>query len=187
LNRKLKEIVAIRTGIFLKPSENGDTAYIQPKYFDQSGELNTGLERDVNSYKISQKHFLEQGDILFAAKGTKNFAATVELQNDKAVASTSFFVLSPSQEIVTAEYICWFLNQEQTKRLLKREARGSAIVSIPKSTLSNIEVPVPSLEQQAVIVKLAELRKSEKQLQSELNIKMDKLIRTKILKSLKSN
>ena len=38
-------------------------------------------------------HILRQGDVLFAAKGTKNFAALYESKYHTAVASTSFFVI----------------------------------------------------------------------------------------------
>jgi len=186
LKKKLSEIASIRTGIFLKPSDNGNCIYVQPKYFDNSGELVTELEPDVNTYSFSGKHLLEEGDILFAAKGTRNFTTSIKLNGERAAASTSFFVIKTNHEIIPG-YIKWYLNQPSCLNLLKRQAKGSAMASISKKTLANIEIPIPEIDKQNTIIKISELRKTEKKLTERLTMKMDQLIHANIFNSLKSN
>lgn len=186
MNRKLNKIASIRTGVFLKPSDNGDVFYIQPKYYDKDGELITSLDKDVSSIQISDKHLLKKGDVLFAAKGIRNFATVIDLDDQYAVASTSFFVIRSYGDVIP-DYIQWFLNQSPTLKKLKRQAKGSAIASISKQTLAGIQIQVPTIEKQNLIVNLSKLRKEEKRLLDQLAIKKDQMINANIFNSLKSN
>ena len=80
MKKELKHIAKIQTGVFAKTVAKGDIAYLQPKYFDEQGKLTVNLEPDLNSVGVSEKHILKQGDIIFAAKGSKNFAFHFKLQ-----------------------------------------------------------------------------------------------------------
>ena len=77
---KLKHISFIQTGVFAKPVKEGQIVYLQSKHFDENGILKTSLYPDLKAEDISEKHLLNNGDIIFAAKGTKNFAALVRKQ-----------------------------------------------------------------------------------------------------------
>ena len=92
LKTLIKNITTIQTGLFAKPSGSGDLVYLQSKHFDEFGQLQTVLHPDLKAESISEKHLLKEGDVLFAAKGNKNFATVFENHNEAAVASTSFFV-----------------------------------------------------------------------------------------------
>jgi len=74
----LKHIASIQTGVFAKPIQKGEIVYLQSKHFDENGELTEILYPDLNVDSKINKHLLEKGDVLFAAKGTKNFAAWYE-------------------------------------------------------------------------------------------------------------
>lgn len=158
MNKKLNEIATIRTGVFLKPSDNGDVAFIQPKYFDEHGVLITSLEPDVNSINISEKHFLVEGDVLYAAKGRKNFAYKISSVKDRCVASTSFFIISVEDDQVLPDFITWFLNQKHVNKMITSMARGSAIRSIPKEVLANLSIPIANRKKQEIIIKLENLK-----------------------------
>ena len=80
----LKEIANIQTGIFAKPEAEGEIVYLQSKYFDENGKLNSILHPDLKQGKVTEKHMLRDGDVLFAAKGTKNFATWYEAKNQPA-------------------------------------------------------------------------------------------------------
>ena len=91
MKKILKDIATIQTGIFGKTESKGDIVYLQAKHFSETGQLHTILHPDLKADNITDKHLLRTGDVLFAAKGTKNFAAVFENHNEPAVASTSFF------------------------------------------------------------------------------------------------
>ena len=131
----IKDITNIQTGLFAKPSGIGEVVYLQSKHFDEHGQLHSELHPDLMTDGISEKHLLKDGDVLFAAKGTKNFAAVFENHNEPSVASTSFFVIRPTDNKVLPQFLAWFLNNHTTQTLLKGQAIGTSIPSISKQVL----------------------------------------------------
>ena len=184
LKKKLGNIAALRTGVWAKPHLNGDVVYLQAKHFDEEGNVAAKLHPDLFIEEISQKHFLQPGDIIFAAKGIKNFAAIFEAHNQPAVASTSFFVISLSDDGVLPEYLAWFLNHTETQKYLKTFARGTSIASISKSVLEDLEIPVPDISIQKTILKISELRKRERTLIREIDELKEQQIQQKIMNSI---
>ena len=129
------------------------------------------LHNDLKMTNINSRHLLRDGDILFAAKGAKNFAALYNSENKLAVASTSFFVIRLTDAIRTKllpEFLVWFINNPPSLKLLKDQAIGTAIVSISKSVLADLEIPIPGVAQQKAILKIAELRNKERKIKSEI-------------------
>jgi hypothetical protein len=98
LKTLIKDITHIQTGLFAKPMGEGDVTYLQAKHFNEFGQLTEQLHGDLLSSKIAPKHILQHGDVLFSAKGSKNFAAVFENHNEPSVASTSFFVIRPTDK-----------------------------------------------------------------------------------------
>ncbi len=107
----IKDITNIQTGLFAKPSGMGELVYLQSKHFDEYGQLHAVLHPDLLADSISEKHLLKDGDVLFAAKGTKNFATVYEKHNLPAVASTSFFVIRLSNKMIWEHLLFQFQNQ----------------------------------------------------------------------------
>ena len=64
----LKHIAFIQTGIFAKPTKEGQIVYLQAKHFDENGILRSSLYHDLKAESISEKHLLQNGDIIFSAK-----------------------------------------------------------------------------------------------------------------------
>lgn len=117
---------------------------------------------------------------MFAAKGTKNFAAWYESEEMPAVASTSFLVIRLHDRNVLPGYLTWFLNHSSTQTLLKGQARGSAIASISKAVLSELEIPIPNIHKQELILQLFKLRNKEKNLIQQIKNLREKEIQTKL-------
>ena len=172
----IKDITNIQTGLFAKPAGIGELVYLQSKHFDEYGQLHSVLHPDVVAEGISEKHLLKNGDVLFAAKGTKNFAAVFENHNEPSVASTSFFVIRPEDKKVLPQYLAWFLNNHTTQTLLKGQAIGTSIPSISKQVLENLEIPVPNIEIQKAILQITKLRNKEKSLKQKIETLREKQI-----------
>lgn len=164
----LKHITSIQTGVFAKPIQKGEVVYLQAKHFDESGELAEILYPDLDLDSKIGKHLLKKGDVLFAAKGSKNFAAWYENDKMPAVASTSFFVIRLIDNNVLPGYLTWFLNHPSTQTLLKGQARGSSIASISKAVLSELEIPIPSIQKQELILRIFKLRNRERTLKQQI-------------------
>jgi len=185
LKTLLKNIATIQTGVFAKPAHNGDIVYLQARHFDENGLLLGELHPDLMADDISEKHFLKPGDVLFAAKGTKNFAAVFEDHNPPSVASTSFFVIRILYEVVLPQYLAWYLNNPDTQQFLKNLARGTSIASISKSVLDDLEISIPDFKTQKLILKITQLRNTEKGLKQEIEVLREKHIHQLIINAIK--
>ena len=181
----IKDITNIQTGLFAKPAGIGEVVYLQSKHFDEYGQLHSALHPDLLAEGISDKHLLKDGDVLFAAKGTKNFAAVFENHNEPSVASTSFFVIRPTDKKVLPQYLAWFLNNHTTQTFLKGQAIGTSIPSISKQVLENLEITVPNIETQKAILQITKLRNKEKSLKQRIDTLREKLIQQQIINAIK--
>ena len=180
----IKDITNIQTGLYAKPAGIGELVYLQSKHFDEYGQLHSVLHPDLVAEGISEKHLLREGDVLFAAKGTKNFAAVFENHNEPSVASTSFFVIRPTDKKVLPQYLAWFLNNHTTQTLLKSQAIGTSIPSISKQVLENLEITVPGMETQKAILQIIKLRNKEKLLKQKIETLREKQIQQQIIKAI---
>lgn len=181
----LKYIARIQTGVFAKTVSKGEIIYLQAKHFDENGELIETLYPDVNADGKIDKHLLRKGDVLFAAKGTKNFAALFDNENIPAVASTSFFVMRLFDKNVLPGYFTWFLNHPDTQLLLKAKALGTSIPSISKQVLEALEITIPTIEIQNAILQITKLRNREKALKQQIEILREQQIQQQIINSIK--
>ena len=184
----LKHIALIQTGIFAKPANEGQIVYLQAKHFDETGILKSSLFHDLKTEDISEKHLLKNGDIIFAAKGMKNFAALYENKNQPAVASTSFFVIRLNEDFqdrILSEYLTWFLNSASSQNYLKSQAVGSSLVSISKSVLDELEVSIPDMNTQKAILRITHLRRTERKLQQQIDLLREKQIQQQMINALK--
>ena len=180
----MKHIAFVHTGIFAKTTKEGQIVYLQAKHFDENGILKSSLYPDLRAESISEKHLLHNGDIIFAAKGTKNFAALYENKNRPAVASTSFFVIrikKDFQDKILPEYLTWYLNQQSTQNYLKSKAIGSSIASISKPVLEELEVPTLEVVNQKKLLRIAYLRNIERKLQQQIEMLREKQIQQQII------
>lgn len=181
----LKDIAIIQSGVFAKPISKGEVVYLQAKHFTETGQLQAVLHPDLKADSITEKHLLRSGDVLFATKGSKNFAAVFENHNEPAVASTSFFVIRLHERNILPEYLVWFINHPTTQRLLKGKAIGTSIVSISKSVLDELEISIPNIETQKAVLKITELRNEEKKLNNEIQSLREKQIQQQIINAIK--
>lgn len=180
----IKHISNIQTGLFAKPTGIGEVIYLQSKHFNDHGQLLSIPHPDLMAQHISDKHILRGGDVLFAAKGSKNFATVYEEHNAPAVASTSFFVLKLTNLHVLPEYLTWFLNSPPIQLILKGQAIGSSMPSISKQVLENLEIIIPSIQTQNTILEITKLRNREKSLKIDIETLREKQIQQQIFEAI---
>lgn len=184
----LFDIVSIQTGLFAKTTLHGDFVYLQSKHFDENGLLKSILQPDLKANSHTEKHLLKPGDVLFASKGTKNFAAVYVSKNNPAVASTSFFVIRLKDEYrnrVLPQYLSWAINHSTSQKFLKENAIGSAMVSISKVVLGQLEILIPPLETQKKILHINDLYTREKKLKQKIELLRNQKVQQQIFNSIK--
>ncbi len=185
---ELGQIASIQTGLFAKPVSKGDIVYLQAKHFNENGVLNSTLYPELKMENKIEKHLLKHGDVLFAAKGSKNFATWYEDKNKPAVASTSFFVIRILEEFqskILPEFLVWILNNPNSQKFLKGKAIGTSIASISKSVLEELEISIPDEGMQELILSIIHLRKKEINLKQQIESLRELQLQNQILKAIK--
>lgn len=180
---QLKDIAAILTGVYNKPTISGNAIYLQVSMFDQYGRVLPGVKPNI-TIEGNNKHLLTQGDVLFAAKGSNNFAVEYSPATGPAIASSTFLIIKPmntNKQGMVPGYMAWYLNHPNTQKLLKSKAIGSSMPSISKKVLEELEIPVPSLERQQQILKIQDLRNQQKQITQRLEELREQTIQHQLL------
>ena len=170
-DQRIADIASVRTGIYAKPAISGVARYLQVRDFDEFGRLDARVKPQLTLKGELERHLLAEGEILFAAKGTYNFATVYEASMGPAVASSSFLVITIANSLrgsVRPDFLAWLINSPRSQAFLKTKAKGSTPPSITRGGLEELPVAIPSLEAQASILAISNLRTQEKRLVAEL-------------------
>ncbi len=178
--KQIKDIAKVRTGVYLRPSPNPTANYLQVGDYDTAGEVRYGIVPTVEAQSKSEQHLLQNKDILFSAKGAKNFSVIYKNDTTPSFASSSFLVITIENDLVKPEYINWYLNLPSTILKLQTGAVGTSIPSISKQMIEEFEIEIPSLEVQQIVVELSKLQNREQLLLSEIAGRRKQLIDNKL-------
>lgn len=142
----------------------------------QDNLLNHDTVFKINAEKIDKRHVLKNNDILFAAKGNRNFAFHYNGEFNEAVASSTFFIIRIKIPDLLPEYLSWYLNSKSAQTFFKENAQATFIPSISKSRFSELDVPIPGIEIQKNIIRLDKWNKTEKALLEQISAKRTLLV-----------
>lgn len=188
MHRKINEIAAIQSGIYQKEFPDGDVIYLQVKDFEDAALKVNQLNPSLLYAENLEGHLLEEGDLLFAAKGTSNFCAYYHVETAKTVASSAFFVIKiKDKDLLLPHFLCWYLNHPAILALLKSQAVGSTIPSITKRMLEELEINLPDKETQLRIVEINRLHQRENRLRKSIAEKRDLLLHASLYTIIKPN
>ena len=111
-----------------------------------------------------QPDWLQPGDILFVAKGARNFAVCLDQVPEPAICSQYFFLIrvhEPRQ--LLPEFLAWQINQLPAQRYLEKNAEGTDQLSIRRGVLEALPVAVPAIAQQQALIRLDQTVRQERQ------------------------
>jgi len=175
--RTISDIAYIQTGIYAKSSSNGSLFYIQARHFDNNHRFKQEVKPELLQNEKLQKHILQKGDVLVAAKGYDNFAVTYSDIPKPACASSMFIVLRIiNVDQILPGYLAWFINHPKTQRILSGNSKGTSLPSITKDSVAKLEIIIPSIHKQQSVLKVHALFQKER----ELKLKIDVLVKLKI-------
>ena len=172
------------------PENSGSSIYaVQMKdvFVDSGIHWNTCTRTAIASK--TRPDWLKPGDILFAARGSHNYAVLVDQTalEIHAIAAPHFYIVRCKSKYILPDYLAWLLNQEHCQLYFQREAEGTHTKSIRRSKLEATPIIIPSLKKQHIIIQLAEKLKEQQQLIQQLthnNYKLMKVITTNLLKEI---
>lgn len=172
----LSDIAEIRFGINARTQSQGDVLCLQGKDFDDLGELNATAFSYIDENQCKDTDLLQHGDVLFAAKGSRNYAVTWNDQLPKAVASSTFFVMRMLDKNVLPEYLAWYLMSAHAARHFEKNIKQATVRSVSKSDFENLQIKVPAVSRQEAIIKLHKIYLKDLKLQSRRSEILKKLI-----------
>lgn len=185
MNIALKDISRITTGLYAKSQPNGGIYCLQGRDFNVYKQLNSYIEPSLDWDPNIEKHFLNEGDIIIAAKGIDYFAYKFKNEVSPAVASSMFIVLRHIDNTkVLSDFITWYINHPTTQSYLSGAAKGTSIQSINKKTIENMEIPLPSIKKQQLIIEAAHLLKEEIVIKEQITSLKNKLINQQLFKAI---
>lgn len=187
MTQKLLHITQIHSGIYAKPSLSGDAIYLRANDFDEYGDVLPTIKPDLKLPEKWEKHLLQEGDILFVAKGYQPKAFLYDKTIGPAIASSTFLVIRIKNfNQIQPGFLTWWINHPTSQQYLKAFSKGSSLPSISKKVLGELSVPVPDLKRQNHILHLHKLRNQEKQLTTQIESLKDQLIQAKLESAINS-
>lgn len=168
---RISTIASVSAGFPLRGSvdalEDGEVAVVQMRNI----ALGSGVVwRSTSKVTLPTKRkpdWLRDGDIIFAARGAKNYAVALDGVPRRSVCSPHFFILRVKGEC-DPNFLAWQINQKTAQSYFKRSATGSHIMNIRREVIEGLIVALPSLNKQKTIVQHFQAATAERHALEEL-------------------
>jgi hypothetical protein len=169
---RIQQGLQFRGGV--KASPSGRFRVIQIRDFDANDQLVANWQESlvrIEEAASTARYAVRQGDVLFLARGPRNFAwAVPELMQD-VVAVGYFFILQPDPSRILPGYLAWYLNEEPARSYIREFAsQGTHMPIVNRSQFEQLEIPLPPLKVQGAIAELESLRRREARLMRRLEV-----------------
>ncbi|MBT3256932.1 MAG: restriction endonuclease subunit S [Deltaproteobacteria bacterium] len=187
---KLKTIAEIQSGHItrgrIEPRADGTYHLLQARDVDGeslSYEANAMIR--FNPVKSEKDWILKPGDLLFMARGARNFTLLIKDLPDDVLAAACFFIIRIKNRQMMPEYLHWYLNQDPVAHYLHRHSgRSVHMPVVRRAVLESIHVPTPPLKTQKMVARTVELMDEEQALLQNLAKKRRALITATCLKTI---
>jgi len=182
MKKKICDIALIQTGIYAKPDPVGEVLYIMGRHFNSDKRIDPAIQPELQLNDKTKKHLLRTGDILVASKGYDLFSVVFHPLKYPAVASSMFIILKLHDSlIILPEYLAWHLNHPKTQKILSGSSKGTALRSITKDVIGNLEIPIPPVQKQKALLNAMSLLARETQIKSKIENLRNSIIQHQLL------
>ena len=164
----LSDLATLEQGhLFRKGISNlpmGYISLIQPNDVVPGKKLNIDGLHKVRYNDIKESSILKKNDIIIKTKAANPIALIVEPGNNQFAVTNHFTIIRITDKNASPKYLTWFLNTKQTQAYLSRMMVGTSVPFLKKTTLMDLNIPVPDRKMQERIVMMNELHEREDQL-----------------------
>jgi len=178
---KLKDISNLRTGLVTARKKasavDGDTySYkaVTLKSFNRNGCLSVKYLDNFTSKEQINKNYLTQYNDILVRLREPNIAVLIDEDNINLLIPSLVATVRVDSDSVDSKFLTYYLNSTTAKRALKSSITGTAINMIKTKELEDLEIKLPSLEEQKKIVKFLDLTNKEIDLLEELKNQKEK-------------
>jgi hypothetical protein len=161
----------------IEPALKGNALVVQMKDVDSDTGIDWPSLMRVYAGGRKVPTWLQHNDIIFAARGTNNYAIHVDSPIANVVLSPHFFLIRVKSGIeLLPEFLAWQINQAPARKYFASSSEGSLTVSIRRAVLESLPVTTPSLEEQKKVVQLVRCWKQQQKAIRALENNNDKLM-----------
>ncbi|MDO6435642.1 restriction endonuclease subunit S [Flavitalea sp. BT771] len=174
----IRYIADLISGIYVNTSASKGKLvyYLQLGHWNKERKWAEFVKPELCEENRLYKNYLQVGDILLATKGMDRFAVLYDGRYAPAVASSVFTVLRVKDvKTILPAYLQWYLNHPDTAKKLSAASRGTSTPLITHEVIEQLELPVPSLDKQGIIIRAQNLQKRATQLRTQIN-KLNEII-----------
>jgi len=183
---KIKQLATVRMGYSfrsrLEASRCGEVAVIQMKDLLQDNTVGCKKLVKIEMETVKEHHLAQKGDLVFRSRGQITTAAILLEDPGKAVVAAPLLrIRITKSDKILPEYLNWYIGQRDAQIFLASRAKGTVQKMISKQAIEDLEVYLPTLEQQKNIVELAKLSARERTILNTLSEKRDQYISTVLI------
>lgn len=168
----LKRVVDVRSGHPFRGSVpevlDGNGYALQMRDLSPGGAVawSSLLRTSVEGRR--QPDWLQPGDVVFVARGQRNYAVCLVEVPLPTVCSQYLFLLRSKAAELCPEFLAWQINSAPCQRYLAKNAEGSDQLGIRRPVLESLQIAVPELETQRRIVSLHQQALAERKVLKSL-------------------
>jgi hypothetical protein len=173
---KLNEFVSIHSGYTFRSgvsvSVAGSYSVIQMKDLATNGLVDCLNLARVEPGNFSEEHYALKDDLIFRSRGVSISSVILEQSLERCVVAAPLYKIRIKDKgRILPEYLNWYLGQGAAQDYFQRRATGTGSLMVSKQNLGLLEVVVPQMKKQKLIVDIVNLSRS----QSELSERIESL------------
>lgn len=171
----LKRLADIYTGFTLRESvsylANGDTKLLQSKDLPKDTTVINAESLTRIDWKYdSQPQYLKTGSIVLLARGEPKAYIYQGTKDDQVIVGHIFIVINLTTDDIDPEYLTWYINQSSiAKRHFETNSTGSTLNMTSISTVRDLPIVIPTLQEQQQILQRQKQCKVEADLFKQLS------------------
>ena len=155
---QLKDIASVAPGVRFqsrpKVDRNISVKVIQMKDLGADNVVRLDGCMRIEHPQLQPHQLARLGDIIFRSRGPSNTAALINQETMGTIVAAPLMRVRLRSNKVKPEFLLWWINHSQAQAYLAAKAKGTTIKAVSRQDLEELEVELPSLEQQAQIADL---------------------------------
>ncbi len=180
MKKPIKDVARVRPGYQFRgrvePDPAGNVAFIQIKDFDEKHRLLPDDIATIHFRRPIGPFQARPGDVLFLSRGHRLFATALDDTPEDAIVTGYFFIVRPDRDVVLPEYLAWSINEPGFQARLAPLVKGSHMPQVSRADFEQLEIALPPLETQRLVVRLQALWEREQDLVDRIQQARDQLL-----------
>jgi len=123
----------------------------------------TQTDEFASAQIIDSKYLTQKGDVVVRLRSPST-AVYIDREDEELLITSLLAVIRVDDSSLDAKYLAYYINSHFSQKLLQREIKGTAIPMLKTKDLENLQLTIPSLEEQKRVVKFLDLAQKEREL-----------------------